>query len=71
MCRYTIGDNFYPKHNITKSMVGPLPLAPYHDYLQDMYHVYLMHQGRNRGVTNTHTQHKEISPFSATQSLRP
>ena len=41
MSRYTIGDNSNPKHNITKSMVGPFPLAPHHDYLQYMYHVYL------------------------------
>ena len=38
------------KHSITKSMVGPLPLAPHHDYLQYMYHVYLMHRGQNQGV---------------------
>ena len=38
MSRYTIGDNFYLKYDITKSMVGPLPLAPHHDYLQYMYH---------------------------------
>ena len=38
MSRYTIGDNFYPKYDITKLMVGPLPLAPHHDYLQYMYH---------------------------------
>ena len=38
MSRYTIGDNFYPKYDITKSMVGPLPLALNHDYLQYMYH---------------------------------
>ena len=25
------------KHNITKSMVGPWPLAPHHDYLQCIY----------------------------------
>ena len=37
MSRYTIGDHSNPKHNITKSMVGPLPLAPHHDYLQHMY----------------------------------
>ena len=40
-------------------MVGPFPLAPYHDYLQHMYHVYLMHQGQNRGVTFP-------SPFNST-----
>ena len=38
MSRYTIDDNFYPKYDITKSMVGPLPLALHHDYLQYMYH---------------------------------
>ena len=38
MSRYTIGNKFYPKYDITKSMVGPLPLAPHHDYLQYMYH---------------------------------
>ena len=32
-------------------MAGPLPSAPHHDYLQDMYHVYLMHRGQNWGVT--------------------
>ena len=37
MSRYTIGDNSNPKHNITKSMVGPWPLAPNHDYLQCIY----------------------------------
>ena len=55
MSRYTIGDNSNPKHNITKSMVGSWPLAPHHDYLQCIYiyiyHVYLMHRGQNRGVT--------------------
>ena len=38
MSRYTIGDNFYPKHNIAKPMVGPFPLALHHYYLQYMYH---------------------------------
>ena len=38
MFQYTIGDNFYLKYDRTKSMVGPLPLAPHHDYLQYMYH---------------------------------
>ena len=42
MSRYTIGDHSNPKHNITKSMVGHFPLALHHDYLQCMYHVYLM-----------------------------
>ena len=57
MSRYTIGDNSNSKHNITKPMVGPWPLAPHHDYLQCIYiyiyiyHVYLMHRGQNRGVT--------------------
>ena len=51
MSRYTIGENSNSKHNITKSMVGPFPLAPHHDYLQYMYHVYLMHRGQNQGVT--------------------
>ena len=41
MSLYTIGDHSNLKHNITKLMVGPLPLAPHHDYLQYMYHVYL------------------------------
>ena len=49
MSRYTIGDHSNPKHNITKSMVGPLPLAPHHDYLQYMYHVYLMQAGLKPG----------------------
>ena len=40
MSRYTIGDHSNLKYNITKSMVGPFPLAPHHDYLQHMYHVY-------------------------------
>ena len=30
------------KHNITKLMVGPWPLASHQDYLQYMYHVFLM-----------------------------
>ena len=63
MSRYTIGDNSNLKHNITKSMVGPWPLAPHHDYLQCIYiyiyHVYLMHRGQNRGVTFP-------SPFNST-----
>ena len=37
MSRYTIGDHSNLKHNITKSMVGPWPLASYHDYLQYIY----------------------------------
>ena len=45
MSQYVIGDHSNPKHNITKSMVGPLPLAPHHDYLQYKYHVYLMQAG--------------------------
>ena len=45
MSRYTIGDPSNPKHNITKSMVEPWPLAPHQDYLQYMYHVYLMQAG--------------------------
>ena len=32
MSRYTIGDHSNLNHNITKSMVGLLPLAPHHDY---------------------------------------
>ena len=61
MSRYTIGENSNPKHNITKSMVGPWPLAPHHDYLQCIYiyHVYLMHRGQNWGVTFP-------SPFNST-----
>ena len=51
MSRYTIGDHPNPKHNLTKSMVGPWPLAPHHDYLQYMHHVHLMQRGQNRGVT--------------------
>ena len=54
MSRYTIGDNSNLKHNITKSMVGPLDLAPHHDSLQYMYHVYLMHQGQNWGCYSLH-----------------
>ena len=42
MSRYTIGDNSNPKHNITKSMVAPWPLAPHHDYLQYIY-IYIMY----------------------------
>ena len=49
MSQYTISDNFYLKHNITKFMVGPLPLAPHHDYLQYMDHVYLMQMGSKLG----------------------
>ena len=37
MSRYTIGENSNPKHIITKSMVGPWPLDPHHDYLQCIY----------------------------------
>ena len=40
MSQYTIGDHSNPNDNITKLMVGPFPLAPHHDYLQHMYHVY-------------------------------
>ena len=40
MSQYTISDHSNLNHNITISMVGPLPLAPHHDYLQHMYHVY-------------------------------
>ena len=40
-------------------MVGPLPLAPHHDYLQYMYNVYLMQTGSNWGVTFS-------SPFNST-----
>ena len=47
MSLYTIGDNSNLKHSITKLIVGPFPLAPHHDYLQYMYHVYLMHRGEN------------------------
>ena len=36
--------------NTTKSMVGIFPLAPHHDYLQYMYHVYLMQTGLKTGV---------------------
>ena len=32
-------------------MMGPWPLAPYHDYLQYIHHVRLMQRGQNRGVT--------------------
>ena len=49
MSRYTIDDHSNMKHNITKSMVGPFPLAPHHDYLQYMYHVYLMQEGLKLG----------------------
>ena len=52
MSRYTIGDHSNPKHNITKSMVGPFPLAPHHDYLQHMCHVYLMQMGLKSGCYN-------------------
>ena len=40
MCRisqYTIDNDSNPKHSTTKSMVGPLPLALHHDYLQYIY----------------------------------
>ena len=40
-----------PKHNISKSMVGPWPLAPHHDYLQYIHHIHLMQRDQNRGVT--------------------
>ena len=40
------------EHNTTKSMVGPWPLAPHHDYLQCIYiSCILMHRDQNRGVT--------------------
>ena len=52
MSRYTIGDNSNLKYNITKSMVGPFPLAPHHDYLQHMYHVYLMQMVSKMGCYN-------------------
>ena len=38
-------------------MVGPWPLAPHHDQLQDMHHIYiLMQRGQNRGVTKSKNQ---------------
>ena len=49
MSPYTIGDNSNPKHSVTKSMVGPFPLASHHDYLQYMYHVYVMQTGSKQG----------------------
>ena len=42
MSQYTIGDNSNLKHNKTKPMVGPWPLAPHHDYLQCIY-IYIMY----------------------------
>ena len=36
MSRYTIGDHSNQTHSITKSIVGPWPLAPHQDYLQYM-----------------------------------
>ena len=30
-------------------MVGPLPLAPHHDYLQYAYHIYIMQAGSKSG----------------------
>ena len=63
MSQYSIGDNSNPKHNITKSMVGPLPLAPHHDYLQYMYHVYLMQTGSKLRFYILHAQHKEGQMF--------
>ena len=59
MSRHTIGEHSNLKHNITKSMVGIFRLAPHHDYLQYLYHIYLMHQGQNQGVTFR-------SPFNST-----
>ena len=59
MSRYTIDDYSNPKHNITKSMVGIFPLAPHHDSLQYIHHVYLMQRGQNWGVTFP-------SPFNST-----
>ena len=53
MSRYTIGDHSNPKHNTTKSMVGLFPLAPHHDYLQYMYHVYLMQTTSKPGCYNS------------------
>ena len=32
-------------------MVGPWPLAPHHDHLQYIHHIYLMQRGQNWGVT--------------------
>ena len=49
MSRYTIGDHSHLNHNITKSMVGIFPVSPHHDYLQYMYHVYLMKTGLKPG----------------------
>ena len=45
MSRYTIGDHSNQKHNITKSMVGPWPLAPHQYYLQHMYPMYFNASG--------------------------
>ena len=49
MSQYTIDDHSNLKHNTTKLMVGLFPLAPHHDYLQYMYHVYLMQTGSKSG----------------------
>ena len=48
--QYTISDHSNPKNNITKSMVGPLPLAPHHDYLQHMLACIFNASGSKPGV---------------------
>ena len=42
-------------------MVGPWPLAPHQDYVQYVYHVFLMQAGLKPGYYNRHYQkHKYI-----------
>ena len=52
------------KHNTIKSMAGIFPLAPHHDSLQYIYHVHLMQQDQNLGVTLTNFD-DSISLFKA------
>ena len=63
MSQYTIGDNSNLKHSVTKSMVGPLPLALHHDYLQYMYHVYVMQMGSKPGCYRICYKITPMSPF--------
>ena len=72
MSRYTISDHFNPKHNITKSMVRPWPLAPHQDYLQYMYHVYLMQAGSKPGCYKKSIKwsSKNITQVSLTSKIK-
>ena len=45
-------------------MVGPWPLAPYHDHLQYIHHIHLMQRGQNRGVTGMCAKGQIVLEFS-------